>query len=368
MPRMALVLSHDTQGERPDTMSRLADALVPFFDEVRWAIVSGVGHGGSAPSPSDLGPTGRVRRMHLRLPQVRATGGALLSRLTALAVDVFAELPQAALDNALQDAALVVVQSGPLAALIDRFRRQAPRAELVYFATTRLLPSDVHPRVRIRLERDAVLIDRAITTVRALVPDLAMFGARARFVPAGQEMPDGDGADPTCYSGSNAVVLDVRSLDASVVQIAAATWPATRFHLLGAQPSQRFPENVVFHGALAPEQALRLLQYADLALLPDASDPPDIVEASAALDHLIDFGLPVVCPVALAQDERLRFGYEKGRSASVRSALRLALQARQEPRRSALPSWRGVALCVLGQDQDERQTRDEVRFEARYVG
>ena len=297
-------------------MRRLAEALLPFFAEVRWGLVSGAVRGAAATVPATPpGSTHTVNRVHWRLPQVPPTGGALLDWLTGPAVEVCTGWPKPDLDQALHDASLVVVESGPLAAFIERFRRQAPQAELVYLATVRLTSPDVHPRVAVLLQRDAVLVDRAVTTVRALLPGLSIFGRRARFVPAGQDLSHRAASGTPLENVTQAVVLDVAKFDASVVQIAASMVPGTQFDVLGPPSLHNRPSNVVLHGPLPPEEAAGLLDGATLAIVPDATDPPDLVAVSPALDRLqhlgVAGGLPQPSRRRRAPSVRIRDGAER---------------------------------------------------------
>lgn len=351
-----LIANKGYRTDHPTTFDNLVTTMPTLFDEVN--LVS-MGLDGSADRvgerdgrPDHRSVAGSIRCFDWLGPWSPSGQGLGLRRwLVKPAVHLWSAWPCAELDAAARRANVIVVQSGPGAALLTRLRRCAPNAEIIYLATELLAGAGVHRRLQSRLERDAGHVDRAVVVARAMIPHLPMFARRIVFAPQGFDRALDGARDPSPYGASrNIVVLGSVPFDASVVQIAASSYPDAIFHLVNAPGGHRFPANVADHGARSQAEAVPYVRHADLAIaaFADEEDAATLADSSpqlAAFDHV---GIPVVCPLFAVGDSAARFGYEPGRSASVRDAFERAFRSglRKAPIRT--PSWLEVAQLVLG--------------------
>lgn len=352
-----LIANTGYQRDR-STFDNLITTMPTLFNEVNVVSMSLAnspieqdGDGGRR--PNTWSDAGGVRSLEWRGPwSPSGEGRRFRDWLAKPAVDLWAAWPCTELDAAARRANVIVVQSGPGVALLARLRRCAPNADIIYVATALLAGPGLSQRLQARLERDAGHVDRAVVVARAMIPRLPMFGRRIVFAPQAFDRTLDRATDRSPYgTGSKTIaVLGSAPFDASVIQIAATSYPDTHFHLIDVPAGHRFPANVTDHGILPRVETISCVRHADLgvAAFADEEDASFLADSSPQLATFDHVGLPVVCPLFAVGESAARFGYEPGRSASVRDAFERALRSGLRKCPVRMPSWLEVARLVLG--------------------
>lgn len=347
-----LIANERYRTDDPTTFANLVRTMPALFGEVNVVAMALDGPSDRKGGANSWSVAEGVRSFDWLGPWSPSTQGRRLRGwLLKQVVDLWAAWPCADLDAAARRANVIVVQSGPGAALLSRLRRCAPNAEIIYLATELLAGAGVHRRLQARLERDAGHVDRAVVVARAMISHLPMFARRIVFAPQGFDRGlDGAHGHSPYKASRNIVVLGSSPFDASVIQIAATSYSDVLFHLIGTPVGHRFPANVAEHGALSRVETIPYVRHADLAIaaFSDCEDAAFLADSSPQLASFDHVGLPVVCPIFAVGNSPARFGYEPGRSASVRDAFERAFRGglRKDPIRT--PSWIEVARLVLG--------------------
>ena len=367
-PRSVLLVGRIEDGGGADVLAPLSKAFATLADDVTVVAIAERSPQSVKGRPMHLAdqPTGvdGVRR-HVWSPRLRPATSpeSAVAWLTSPIGELWASWPYPVLDEAAAHADVIVIQPDPAAALLRRLRRSAPKADIVCYAGAARDAAGLHPRLKTALRRDADVVDQIVVAARAMLPCFGSFGGRATYTPPGLEPADlkRSGRSPF-VPGFDAVVIGPRPLDASVIQIAAATLAEARFHILGPSAGHRYPTNVIEHSALTEDDTQSFIAHADLGLVPFLDGPyadhaVDLCRELALFDHA---GVPSVCPLPAALGKPLRCGYAPGRSESIRAALARTLFIPAGQTRGRAPAWLDVAAHIIGRDRSAGSTRSLV--------
>jgi 2-beta-glucuronyltransferase len=194
-------------------------------------------------------------------------GFGLANRLSTPWFAHYSRVPLGPLEERLRVTDLVVFEGTAALMLVERIRRLAPRARLVYRASDDLRALGVHPLI---LEAEA----RAVPLFDLVsAPTCEIAGALARYGPVEVHPPGIDktaldrptdspyGAGPATVFAGVSTLFDFDSLAA-----AAELAPHVAFHIIGPRP-QPLPANVAFHPELPFEEVVPYLRHATFGLL-----------------------------------------------------------------------------------------------------
>ena len=320
----------------------------------------GPGLRGSRQAPRGWQVVGNVACYTLAMPWSPTDGfGAVARWLTTPALEIWAGWPSRELDAATVSADLIILHSEPALALLGRLRRLAPHAKIVVYADDPHGSANMHPRLQVSLTRSRSALDHIVVTARSMLKHFEAFGERASHVPRGLDLPSTAQTETAELASPTQVVCTATAtFDASVVQIAADALPEAEVHLVGPNntPPHRYPANVRVHSVLSGEAFAALVGGAQVGIVPLAgqADMDGLEDTDAGLLYFGHLGLPTVCPTSVVGRFPLRFGYQPGRSASIRDALARSLQAKRGSVRVPVLSWSQVAQRVI--ETVERQS------------
>ena len=280
-----------------------------------------------------------------------------LHRAWALPVEraafaLYAERRRPALDAWAAGSDLIIVESGIPAILIERLRRVAPAAKLVYLASDDLGTVGCSRAIVERFTAAFPLLDLAVLPSRLLVaamPDRA----KCIHVPHGFERGPFDRVTTSPYGGGRqAISVGSMLFDPGVFAAAAPAFPDVTFHVVGGGPEARDLHfaNVVVHPETAFAETVPMIVHADVGLAPyrDADAPYYLVDTSMKMRQYRYAGLPTVCPSFAAGGDPSRFGYDPGDPASIVAAVGRALASpRFAVASTDFPSWDEVVDRIL---------------------
>ena len=284
--------------------------------------------------------------------------GAVARWLTPPAFEAWAGWPSRELDAATASADLIILHSDPALALLGRLRRLAPEAKIVLYADDPETSANQHPRLRASLIGSRSALDHIVVTARSMLKHFEAFGTRVSYVQRGLDLPSAAQVEAVEYDGRAKIVCTApTTFDASAVQIVADALPQAEIHLVGSNTPHRYPANVRVHSALTDQAYAALVGGARVGIVPLAgqAEVDGIADTDAGLLHFGHIGVPTVCPAFAVGEHPLRFGYQPGRSASIRDALARSLQARWGSARVPVLSWSQVAQRVI--ETIERESR-----------
>lgn len=325
----------------------IADALTTVFDDVAYVAVGPCrANDRRLPSGSpQWTPAGTVRAVDLRTPggdhhslhtvrrwlgwpgqDAGGAGRAAMIRAAAAAADV------------------IIVEAGTPLAWIPRLRRTAPGAELVFLASD--LPSgDQGQRLVHFLERHAASIDRIVVTAPSSIEHCSAYAGRVDVMVPGRHPAFDVPKVASPYDGNapNILAIAPTRFDRAAFHIATTSFPQAVFHLVGAMEETGHGSNVRLHGDLAVHDIVPLLRHATLGLaaMGDESGSARPPRGTSPLDPypFAHFGIPLICPEDAAGERPLRFGYDPGRSASIRAAVHAGLRVGRTGPSVPAPTW-----------------------------
>ena len=254
----------------------------------------------------------------------------VLRRAEAVFFAAYERLAPAVLSRWIQDADIVLFESGMAPLFCKRVLELNPEARTLYLASDDLSVIGVSPYVAARLRQAAAGMEMIVPSPRlaaSLPPARAL-----HFVPWGIDPAIAREADPSPYSGGlHAVMVGSESLfDPGFFAVAARAFPDISFHVIGpAKKRLNGAANLIAHGPMPFRATLRYIKHArfGIAAWRARRIPEYLADTSNKLMQYGFFGLPSVCPHPAAGDRASRFGYEPGNSASIVAAIRAAVCA-----------------------------------------
>lgn len=281
---------------------------------------------------------------------------AVLNRLASPCYRRYARFALGTLTSRIEQAELIVLESGPGLLLVERLRQLNRDARLVYRVSDDLEVLAYHPVVR---EAERGFVDWFDVVSVVSEPMLRRFGGRAnvRLDPhrIARELFDAPSASPyTDATGVNAVWVGTERLDPGFLRVASAARPDWRFHIIGPVRDVPRRANVIAYGEMPFEQTVAYVKHADVGLHPLPARPGlAVFRDSLKMQQYTYCRLPVVAPSFIAGDDRPHVcGYEPNDPDSIRAALDAAERfdrARIAPAARAVGSWADLALTLAGE-------------------
>ncbi|WP_416186815.1 hypothetical protein [Glaciimonas sp. CA11.2] len=262
--------------------------------------------------------------------------------------------PSPVLVEWIQNADVVVFESGIAPIFFDLVRRLNPQAKTIYLASDDLDTINVASYVKDTFARVGPKMDALCLTSRMLADRMPSL-ENCYVIPHGFDYSVEDHADPSPYGpGLHAVSVGSMLFDPSFFVIASAMFPEVTFHIIGsgtgAEPG--YGKNVVVHEEMPHQATLPYIKHATMGIAPYRSSevPRYLSDTSMKLMQYDFFRLPAVCPVGIAGDYPSRFGYIPSDADSIGQAIRAALVApRIAPKRTPL-RWSEVMERLLAPD------------------
>lgn len=270
---------------------------------------------------------------------------AALAGIEKMLFDLYAKAWPGVLRRWVDEADVIVVESGVSAVFLAGLRRRAPKARLIYNVSDDLRTIGCAGYVETLLQAALPSVDVVRVPSPVLSPDYAA-AREVRCIPHGIDKSIADHADPSPYgAGRHAVSVGSMMFDPGYFDIAARAFPDVTFHVIGAGArAAELPkaENLVVYDEMPFRKTLPYVKHADVGVAPYASEdvPPYLTDTSLKLAQYDFFGLPAVCPASIAGAHR--FGYRPGDAQSIRAAFTAALAAPRGTDRTFL-SWAEVA-------------------------
>lgn len=262
----------------------------------------------------------------------------------------YVRLASRVLKRWLAEADVVVFESGVAPIFFDLARRLNPEVRTIYIASDDLETIEVADYVKRVFRRVAP----QMTTIR--VPSRALLtGIPSRknvvLVPHGIDHHLAEEPVPSPYRDAlNAVSVGSMLFDPSFFAEASHRFPHVHFHIIGCgrphHPS--YGANVTVYDEMPHEETVRYIRHADIGIAPYRSEavPPYLADTSMKLIQYDFFGVPAVCPHAVAGHYSSRFGYTPGDGVSVEQAVARALNAPRKSSRRHM-SWAEVTDRIL---------------------
>ncbi|HEY9255763.1 MAG TPA: glycosyltransferase family 1 protein [Stenotrophomonas sp.] len=264
--------------------------------------------------------------------------------------DWYARHPPQILRQWMQEADVIVFESGTAIAFIELARQVNPRARLVYRASDALSAIDVADWVARTFDRVAPALDVIALVSPAMAGEIA---SRDNVFHVGHGIDHGLEAmgDPNPYGeGIHAVAVGSMLFDPRFFVTASRAFPDVTFHVIGSGMGRHpdYGDNVVVYGEMKHAETIRYIKHARVGIAPYASSqvPAYLADSSMKLLQYDFFGLPAVCPYAVVGGYRSRFGYTPGDEASIVAAMAQALAAPRERLRQCL-DWAQTTDRVL---------------------
>lgn len=364
-PRYLVISAHDYRTARRTSLHFIADELarrgrLRFFS-LRYSLLSR--RTGDMRLPLD----GRANRIE-KVGDVECflwktpihpcnTRRPWLRPLENLLFWLYRHAPSRVLVDWLASADVIIFESGLAPVFFDLACALNPAAKKIYRASDDLATINVADYVHRSFNRSARRFD-SICMLSPLLATGLPAGARAYFVPNGVDSALDALAGPSPYGpGQHAVSVGSMLFDADFFVHASRAFPAVQFHLIGAglRHSPDYGANVRLYGDMPYRDTLAYIKHAAFGIAPYAGGPAYLADSSMKLLQYEYFGLPSVCPQAVAAGQPGRFGYGQGDAASIKAAIEAALAEPHHRRRSPL-SWAEVTDRLLA-PQDFADTK-----------
>ena len=245
---------------------------------------------------------------------------SLANRLSKPWFARYAHVSLAPLEERLRGADLVVFEGTAALLFVERVRRLAPKARLVYRASDDLRVLGVHPLILEAEARAIPIFDLVSAPTQGIADLLARYGP-VEVHPPGIDKVALDrptespyGANPTAVFAGVSPLFDYESLER-----AAELAPHVTFHIVGPPP-RPLPTNVCFHPELPFAELVPFLQHATFGLLLFPPGYATLGQGSKIAQYSY-CRLPIVAPSHLEVDRANVCLFEPGDSASLRRAL-----------------------------------------------
>lgn len=251
----------------------------------------------------------------------------------------------------IEEASVIVMESGIAPIFCDLVRRLNPHARLVYRASDSLKAINVAHYVSEEFNRVAGEFNTIVLPSRALAETIPCRHNLA-FIPQGIDHTVGDKADPNPYgAGIHAVSVGSMMFDPNFFVLASKRCPEITFHVIGSGHPRHadYGENVIVYGEMPFNDTLRYIKHADIGIAPYNSEdlPAYLRDTSLKLTQYEFFHVPAVCPVFIAADYPTRFGYQLGDVESIAAAINRALNPDRPASGRRVLNWREVTDRML---------------------
>ncbi len=250
----------------------------------------------------------------------------------------------------IREASVVGLESGLPLIAFDLVKRLNPRAKVVYLCSDSLDTIGCSAYLKNALERASTKFDVIRIPSPLLAPEFPP-GSRLRVISQGMNaMPARNQRTSPFTSGTNVISIGSMLFDRSFFEIAAPAFPELTFHIIGGgkNASGLSGPNIRLYGEVPFEETLAFIEYADVGVAPYGGTKvsPYLVDTSMKLLQYEAYGLPALCPIAVAGDRHGRFGYLPGDAMSIQRAVQAALSLGRFSSRPPL-SWSEVTDRIL---------------------
>ncbi len=270
-----------------------------------------------------------------------------------------ASAPQV-LERWIVEADTIFFETGSAVLFHDLAERLNPRARKIYIGSDDFGVIEVADFVARAFARVAPRMTAICLTSAALAPGVPR-GSRNYVVPHGIDHGIAERADPTPYEGDaarHAVSVGSMLFDRSFFELAAPRLPALTFHVIGSGLVDRdgLPPNLRVYDEMPHDETLRYIKHAAVGIAPYRGEgiPPYLADTSMKMMQYEFFGVPAVCPLAVAGDVPSRFGYRPGSVDSIVDAMQAALAAGHFTPRP-FPNWDDVVSGLLEPERFARR-------------
>jgi 2-beta-glucuronyltransferase len=258
----------------------------------------------------------------------------------------------------IEDADLVVIESGTPVVFLDLVRRLNPRAKLLYFCRDLLRSVGAAPYLR-EVERRGIGLFDSICVPSRRLGEMLPAGGRVHFVPQGIEgdVFDRAGVSPYIEGSRNAVAVGDMLFDQASVEAMAAAAPEVSFHLFGIRWRGDVPANIRVHGEQSFETLAAYIRHADIGLAPYRVNSSEVYLAESSL-KLLQYGycrLPVLLPDIIPVSRGNEITYSLDGPNDWRAIIDKAFAwPHEEAYRDGILTWDDVARQTLATVFPER--------------
>ncbi|MEE7547189.1 glycosyltransferase, partial [Xanthomonas sp. Kuri4-1] len=283
-----------------------------------------------------------VHPFNTRRPWLRAVEDAMFRW--------YAAHPPKTLVRWIEEADVIVFESGIAVAFIELAKRLNPGAKLVYRASDGLSTINVASYIERTFARVAPRLD-VIALVSPAMADEIHSEHNLYHVGHGVDHNLDQLGDPSPYGeGVHAVSVGSMLFDPTFFVTASRAFPQVTFHVIGSGMGRHpdYGDNVVVYGEMKHAETIRYIKHARFGIAPYASEqvPVYLADSSMKLLQYDFFGLPAVCPNAVVGRYQARFGYTPGAPETVIAAIGRALEAPRVRYRQCL-NWEETTDRVL---------------------
>jgi 2-beta-glucuronyltransferase len=274
----------------------------------------------------------------------------LANRLSTPWFARYAGVPLGPLAEPLGRADLIIFEGTAALLLVERIRRVAPCARLVYRASDDLRALDVHPLVLEAEARAVPLFDLVSAATPQIADSLAPFG-QVEVHPPGIDKKALDRATDSPYGERQAAIfVGVSPLfDYDTLRAASVLAPHVAFHVIGP-PQRPLAKNVFFQPELPFEAVVPFLQHATFGLLFFPPGYPGLGQGNKVAQYSY-CRLPIVAPADLGSERANVCAFERGHDESLRHALVEAERMPHSPAFAAeITSSAELAAILAGED------------------
>ncbi|MEP6546697.1 MAG: hypothetical protein ABJD53_04470 [Gammaproteobacteria bacterium] len=273
-----------------------------------------------------------------------------LAWLERAGFDIYRHLFPQALMQWIREATVVGIESGLPLIAFDLVKRLNPGARVVYLCSDSLDTIGCSAYLKEELQHAAKAFDVIRIPSPLLAPDFPP-GSRLRVIAQGMdEMPARNERPSPFAGGINVVSIGSMLFDRSFFESAAPAFPELTFHIIGGgkNASGLSAPNIRLYGEMPFEETVAFIEYADVGIAPYDGDKVSayLVDTSMKLLQYEAYGLPAVCPIAVAGDRYGRFGYLPGNGTSIQQAMQAARSLGRFSSRPP-PSWSEVTDRIL---------------------
>lgn len=242
------------------------------------------------------------------------------NRLSAPWFARYARVPLGPLEGRLREADLVVFEGTAALLLVERIRKLAPRARLVYRASDDLRALGVHPLILEAEARALPRFDLVSAPTQEIADVLAPYGPVEVHPPAIDKAAFDRPSESPYGAGPAAVFAGVSPLfDSDDLAAAAELAPHVAFHVIGPPP-RSLSANVAFHPELPFDELVPYLRHATFGLLLFPPGYGSLGQGNKIAQYSY-CRLPIVAPAHLEVDRANVCVFEPGDRESLGRAL-----------------------------------------------
>ncbi len=271
--------------------------------------------------------------------------GARLAAVERKAIERYLRLLPGDILAWIDEADMIVIESGLPVIMAGLIRARRPDVWLVYNASDDLRTIGAAAAIVEMLDRDFGSFDLVRLPSRLLAP-LLPESDRTVVIPHGICPTVLSAGTVSPYGGGRHVVsLGSMLFDRTFFEIAAPRFPDVTFHVIGAGPgaAKLRHDNVRVYPPMRHADTIAYIRHADVGVAPyrEAGRAAYLADSSMKLRQFAAFGLPSVCTAFACGGEPSRIPYLPSDEASIVGALTRALDCGRVPAND-LSSWSDV--------------------------